>query len=179
MSRVGKTPLAIPAGVKITIEGNLLTVEGPKGKMNQEVHELINVEQVEQTIVFTRPDDQPFSRAIHGTCKANARNMVVGVTEGYTINLELVGVGYRAELKGKDLNLILGFSHPIFYPVPDGITFKLDGPTKIQISGSDKQAVGQVAAEIRKYRKPEPYKGKGVLYAGEQVRRKQGKKTGK
>ncbi len=179
MSRVGKTPLEIPAGVKVAISGQTLTVEGPKGKLTHEVHEQVSVKEENGYLVFERGNDLPFSRSIHGTSKAIARNMVVGVSEGYVKTLELVGVGYRAEQKGKDLNLVLGFSHPVSVIAPEGITLKVEAPTKISITGIDKQQVGQIAAEIRKYRRPEPYKGKGILYTGEQVRRKQGKKSGK
>jgi large subunit ribosomal protein L6 len=179
MSRIGKNPVVIPAGVKANVEGQKLFVDGPKGKLEAEINPTIAVAVEENEIKFTRPDDEPFSRSIHGTSRSIAQNMVKGVTEGYTITLELIGVGYRAEQKGKDLNLVLGFSHHVYFPAPEGIQLKADSQTKIIITGIDKQIVGQTAADIRKYRRPEPYKGKGILYLGEQVRRKQGKRTGK
>lgn len=179
MSRIGKNPVPLPSGVKASLSGSTLNVEGPKGKLSQEVHADVACAIVENEIVFTRPSDSPFHRSIHGTMRSIVNNMVKGVTEGFEVNLELVGVGYRVEQKGKDLNLILGYSHHVPIASPAGIELKADGQTKIKITGADKQAVGQVAAEIRKWRKPEPYKGKGILYAGEQVRRKQGKRTGK
>jgi len=179
MSRIGKNPVALPSGVKASLSGATLTVEGPKGKLTHDIHEDVECKIEENEIVFTRPSDDKFQRSIHGTMRSIANNMVVGVSEGFEINLELVGVGYRAEQKGKELNLILGYSHHVPVIPPAGIELKAEGQTKIKISGCDKQLVGQVAADIRKWRRPEPYKGKGILYAGEQVRRKQGKRTGK
>jgi large subunit ribosomal protein L6 len=154
-------------------------VEGPLGKLAADVHELIAIKLEGNELSFSRPNDQKFSRAIHGTTRAIVANMVEGVTKGFQKNLEIVGVGYRVEQKGKDLNLVLGFSHPVIYKAPEGITLTAVDPLKISIKGIDKQKVGQAAAEIRKYRRPEPYKGKGIKYEGEIVRRKQGKKTGK
>lgn len=179
MSRVGKNPIVIPKGVKVDIQGQTVTVEGPKGKLSHDVHEVLSIQLDGETMLVKRPNDQKFSRAIHGTTRAILANLVIGVSEGYRKELEIVGVGYRVEQKGKDLNLVLGFSHPVVYEAPEGITLKADGQLKIIIEGNDKQKVGQTAAEIRKYRRPEPYKGKGIRYAGEVVRRKQGKKTGK
>lgn len=179
MSRIGKNPVQIPAGVKVTISGQNVTAEGPKGKLNHVVHELLTVAQDGDTIVVSRSNDEKFSRSIHGTTTAIISNIITGVSEGYRKVLEIVGVGYRVEQKGPDLNLILGFSHPVIYSAPEGVTLKADGQLKIIIEGSDKQKVGQAAAEIRKWRRPEPYKGKGIRYQGEVVRRKQGKKTGK
>jgi large subunit ribosomal protein L6 len=179
MSRVGKNPIVIPKGVKVSINGQVVDVEGPKGKLSHQVHEVLTVKLDGETILVNRPDDLKFSRAIHGTTRAILNNLVKGVSEGYRKVLEIVGVGYRVEQKGKDLNLVLGFSHPVIFVAPDGVSLKADGQLKIVIEGNDKQKVGQAAAEIRKYRRPEPYKGKGIRYEGEIVRRKQGKKTGK
>ena len=179
MSRIGKAIINIPAGVKVAINGQNIQVEGPLGKLAVDVHELIAIKLEGNELSFSRPNDQKFSRAIHGTTRAIVANMVEGVTKGFQKNLEIVGVGYRVEQKGKDLNLVLGFSHPVIYKAPEGITLTAVDPLKISIKGIDKQKVGQAAAEIRKYRRPEPYKGKGIKYEGEIVRRKQGKKTGK
>ncbi|MBO5949571.1 MAG: 50S ribosomal protein L6 [Fibrobacteraceae bacterium] len=179
MSRIGKAIINIPAGVKVAINGQNIQVEGPLGKLAADVHELIAIKLEGNELSFSRPNDQKFSRAIHGTTRAIVANMVEGVTKGFQKNLEIVGVGYRVEQKGKDLNLVLGFSHPVIYKAPEGITLTAVDPLKISIKGIDKQKVGQAAAEIRKYRRPEPYKGKGIKYEGEIVRRKQGKKTGK
>lgn len=179
MSRIGKAIINVPANVKVAINGQNIKVEGPLGKLEADVHELIAIKFENNQLSFTRPDDQKFTRAIHGTTRALVANMVEGVTKGFEKVLEIVGVGYRVEQKGKDLNLVLGFSHPVIYKAPEGVELKAVDPLKITISGIDKQKVGQAAAEIRKYRRPEPYKGKGIKYAGEIVRRKQGKKTGK
>ncbi|HSQ42104.1 MAG TPA: 50S ribosomal protein L6 [Fibrobacteraceae bacterium] len=179
MSRVGKKPIEIPKGVKVSINGKTVNVEGPKGKLSHTVHEILDIKKEGETIVITRPDDLKFTRAIHGTTRALVANLCKGVGEGYKKTLEIVGVGYRVEQQGKDLNLVLGYSHPVIYKAPEGISLKADGQLKIIIEGVDKQKVGQAAAEIRKFRRPEPYKGKGIRYEGESVRRKQGKKTGK
>ncbi|MBO5017194.1 MAG: 50S ribosomal protein L6 [Fibrobacteraceae bacterium] len=179
MSRIGKAIINIPAGVKVAVNGQNIQVEGPLGKLATDVHELIAIKLEGNELSFSRPNDQKFSRAIHGTTRAIVANMVEGVTKGFQKNLEIVGVGYRVEQKGKDLNLVLGFSHPVIYKAPEGITLTAVDPLKISIKGIDKQKVGQAAAEIRKYRRPEPYKGKGIKYEGEIIRRKQGKKTGK
>ena len=179
MSRIGKNPVVIPAGVQATLSGRTLTVKGPKGVQTMEVHPDIACEVKDNQIVFTRPSDDPAHRALHGTNRALAHNMVVGVSEGFAVTLDLVGVGYRVEPAGKNINLVLGFSHPVPFEAPEGVSFKVETPNRLVISGADKQAVGQVAAVIRKYRPPEPYKGKGILFAGEHVRRKAGKRTGK
>ena len=179
MSRIGKAIIHIPAGVKVAVNGQNVQVEGPLGKLAADVHELISIHLDGDKLSFSRPNDLKFTRAIHGTSRALVANMVEGVTKGFEKTLEIVGVGYRVEQKGKDLNLVLGFSHPVIFKAPEGITLTAVDPLKITVKGIDKQKVGQAAAEIRKYRRPEPYKGKGVKYAGEIVRRKQGKKTGK
>lgn len=179
MSRIGKKPIVLPQGVKVAINGQNIQVEGPLGKLATTVHEVLEVKQEGAELVISRPDDLKFTRAIHGTTRALVSNMVEGVTKGFQKTLEIVGVGYRVEQKGKDLNLVLGYSHPIVYKAPEGVTLTADGQLKIVIKGIDKQKVGQAAAEIRKYRRPEPYKGKGIKYEGEQIRRKQGKKIGK
>lgn len=179
MSRVGKNPVLITKGVKVAVQGQTVSVEGPKGKLSHTVHELLTVKLEGDSVVVSRPDDLKFTRAIHGTTRAIIANLVKGVSEGYRKVLEIVGVGYRVEQKGKDLNLVLGYSHPVVYVAPEGVSLKADGLLKIVIEGNDKQKVGQAAAEIRKFRRPEPYKGKGIRYEGEAVRRKQGKKTGK
>jgi large subunit ribosomal protein L6 len=179
MSRIGKKPIVLPKGVKVAINGQNIQVEGPLGKLSTTVHDVIGVKLEGEELIVSRPDDLKFSRSIHGTTRALVSNMIEGVTKGYQKVLEIVGVGYRVEQKGKDLNLVLGYSHPIIYKAPEGVTLTADGQLKIVVKGIDKQKVGQAAAEIRKFRRPEPYKGKGVKYEGEQIRRKQGKKTGK
>src|SRR5574344_52339 len=179
MSRIGKAIISIPAGVKVAVNGQNVQVEGPLGKLSTDIHELIKMSIEGDAISFTRPDDLKFSRAIHGTTRALIANMVEGVTKGFQKTLEIVGVGYRVEQKGKDLNRVLGFSQPVIFKAPEGVTVTALDPLKISIKGIDKQKVGQAAAEIRKYRRPEPYKGNGIKDAGEIVRRKQGKKTGK
>ena len=176
MSRIGKKPIPIPKGVTVTVKDHAVTVKGPKGELRQTVHPAIGVEVRGQEIVCTRATDAKQERALHGLWRALIHNMVVGVTDGYQQKLEIVGVGYRAEMKGSRLNLNIGYSHPILFAPPEGIKIETPSQTTITISGIDKQLVGQVAAEIRGYRPPEPYKGKGVRYAGEFVRRKEGKK---
>lgn len=178
MSRIGKNPVVIPAGVETKIDGQLVDVKGPKGTLSFEVPAPIIVNQEGNEIVVTRPDDNRKSRALHGLSRSLIHNMVVGVTEGYTIKMEIFGVGYRVQAKGKDLEFSLGYSHPILIEAPEGVTFAVDGTTKFSISGIDKQKVGQIAAIIRRLRKDDPYKGKGIRYEGEQIRRKVGK-TGK
>lgn len=175
MSRIGKLPVE---GGKATLSlaDRVLTAKGPKGELTLEIVDDVNVEIDGNSVTFTPKDESKRARAMWGTMRARAQNMVHGVTEGYEKELELVGVGYRAQLQGKDVKLSLGFSHDVIHKAPEGITFSSTKPTEVKISGVDKQAVGQVAAEIRKYRPPEPYKGKGIRYAGEQVRRKEGKK---
>jgi large subunit ribosomal protein L6 len=177
MSRIGKIPVTIPAGVEVTIEGQDIRVKGPKGELTHTVAEPITVARAEDGVLSVeRPNDERKSKALHGLSRTLISNMVVGVTEGYEKKLEIVGVGYRVALKGPtELEFALGFSHPVVVKAPEGITFAVEKPTAFSVIGIDKQAVGEVAANIRKIRKPEPYKGKGVRYAGEHVRRKVGK----
>ncbi|BDD83957.1 50S ribosomal protein L6 [Tsukamurella pulmonis] len=179
MSRIGKHPVVVPAGVDVQIAGQDVTVKGPKGQLALTIAEPISVSKNEEgAIVVARPDDERRNRALHGLSRTLVANMVTGVTEGYTKKMEIYGVGYRVALKGKDLEFALGFSHPVPIEAPEGITFAVESPTKFSVSGIDKQQVGQVSAVIRKLRRPDPYKGKGVRYEGEQIRRKVGK-TGK
>lgn len=178
MSRIGKLPVSVPSGVDVTIEGALVTVKGPKGTLSHTVAEPIIVTLEGDSIEVKRPDDERVSKSLHGLTRTLISNMVHGVTDGYERKLEIVGTGYRVVQKGSDLEFALGFSHPVQVTAPEGITFTVDGPAKFGVSGINKQQVGEVAANIRKIRPPEPYKGKGVRYAGEQVRRKAGK-TGK
>ncbi len=176
MSRIGKLPVTVPSGVEVQINERLVTVKGPKGTLSHQVATPIVVEQGEGVLDVRRPDDERESRSLHGLTRTLVNNMVVGVTDGYEKRLEIVGVGYRVLSKGPtQLEFQLGYSHPIIFDAPEGITFSVDGPTRLGVSGIDKQLVGEVAAKIRKLRKPEPYKGKGVRYAGEQIRRKVGK----
>ncbi len=175
MSRIGKKPVQIPAGVEVAVNDQNVAVKGPKGQLDFTFAECISVNVEGNEAIVTRANDERESRAMHGLTRALLHNMVVGVSEGYTKVLELVGVGYRAQLKGKDLNLSLGFSHPVVYTCPEGITFEVPDQTHIRVMGINKQQVGQVAAEIRGIRPPEPYKGKGVRYQDEHVRRKLGK----
>jgi large subunit ribosomal protein L6 len=176
MSRIGKLPVPVPSGVDVAIDGAQVTVKGPKGTLSHTVATPITVEKGEGVLDVRRPDDERTSRALHGLSRTLINNMVVGVTEGYEKKLEIVGVGYRVLSKGPtQLEFQLGYSHPITFNAPDGITFTVEGPTKLGVQGIDKQLVGEVAAKIRKLRKPEPYKGKGVRYAGEHIRRKVGK----
>jgi len=179
MSRIGKLPIPVPGGVDVAIEGQSVRVTGPKGELRHTVAEPITVERAEDgTLVVRRPDDERESRALHGLSRTLIANMVTGVTQGYSKTLEIVGTGYRVQARGSDLEFALGFSHPVPIPAPDGITFRVETPTRFVVEGIDKQKVGEVAAKIRKLRKPDPYKGKGVRYQGETVRRKAGK-TGK
>ena len=179
MSRIGKLPVTVPAGVDVSIDGRTVTVKGPKGTLSHTVIEPITVERGDDgAILVKRPDDERRNRAFHGLTRSLVHNLVVGVTSGYEKKLEIVGVGYRVALKGSNLEFALGFSHPVVVEPPEGITFAVETPTRFSVSGIDKQLVGETAANIRKIRKPEPYKGKGVRYAGENVRRKVGK-TGK
>ncbi|MFO7191173.1 50S ribosomal protein L6 [Thermocrispum agreste] len=179
MSRIGKQPIAIPSGVDVTISGQQVTVKGPKGTLTHTVAEPIKVSKAEDgTLRVTRPDDERQSRALHGLTRTLVNNLIIGVTEGYEKKMEIHGVGYRVQAKGSDLEFSLGYSHPVLIKAPEGITFKVESPTKFSVSGIDKQKVGQVAAVIRRLRRPDPYKGKGVRYAGERIRRKAGK-TGK
>ena len=176
MSRIGKLPVSVPAGVEVSINGNEVTVKGPKGELTRSFYSALTIEQAEDnSIVVTRPDDERESRAQHGLTRTLINNMVIGVSKGYSKTLELVGVGYRAAVKGDKLEMNLGFSHPVIVEKPEGINFECPDQAKIVVSGIDKQQVGQVAADIRKWRKPEPYKGKGIRYQGEHIRRKEGK----
>ncbi len=176
MSRIGKAPIPVPSGVEVTIDGRRVAVKGPKGELDLEVPGEITVRQDGGELLVERPDDERQNRALHGLARSLVNNMVVGVSEGFSKELQIVGVGYRAAAKGSDgLELQLGFSHPVNVTAPAGITFDVPEPTRIIVSGTDKQVVGQVAADIRSYRKPEPYKGKGVRYLGEHVARKAGK----
>jgi large subunit ribosomal protein L6 len=175
MSRIGKLPIPVPSGVEVTIAGRDVTVKGPKGTLSHTIVEPITVEQSEGSLIVARPDDERDSKARHGLTRTLVANMVIGVTDGYSKTLEIVGTGYRVQAKGSDLEFALGFSHPVTVKPPEGIAFNVEAPTRFVVSGIDKQRVGEVAANIRKIRKPEPYKGKGVRYAGEVVRRKAGK----
>ena len=177
MSRIGKQPISVPAGVSIAIEPELVTVNGPKGELSERINRDIKVEQVDGQIVVTRPTDRGEHRALHGLTRTLVANMVQGVTEGFEKRLEIQGVGYRAQLRGRDLELALGYSHPVPVKAPDGIEFEVPLPTRIVVRGASKQQVGEVAAFIRKQRKPEPYKGKGIRYEGEYVARKVGKRA--
>ena len=177
MSRVGKLPVSTPSGVDVKLLDGRITVKGPKGELGLNLNDDVIIEHKDNSItVIPRDENDRRCRAMWGTIRARVFNMVKGVTEGYVKDLELVGVGYRAQVKGKDLELNLGFSHPVVHKAPDGITFKCAKPTEVKIEGPDKQVVGQVASEIRRYRPPEPYKGKGIRYVGEHIRRKEGKK---
>ena len=175
MSRIGRMPVAIPSGVDVAIDGRQVTVKGPKGTLSLEIVQPIEVKQADGTITVTRPSDEGEIRALHGLSRSLIANMVTGVTDGYRKTLEIVGVGYRVQAKGKDLEFSLGYSHPVPVSPPDGITFRVETPTRLVVEGIDKQQVGEVAANLRKLRKPDPYKGKGVRYQGEQIRRKVGK----
>ena len=179
MSRIGRLPIPVPSGVEITLDGQTVTVKGPKGTLSHVVSEPIKVEKAEDgTLAVTRPDDERTNRSLHGLTRTLVNNMVVGVTTGYEKPMEIRGVGYRVAAKGSDLEFALGYSHPVPVQAPDGISFEVQSPTKFVVKGIDKQKVGEVAANIRKLRKPDPYKGKGVRYEGEQIKLKVGK-TGK
>jgi large subunit ribosomal protein L6 len=175
MSRIGRLPVPIPAGVEVTLEGQSVTVKGPKGTLSHTVIEPITVVQEDATLLVRRPDDERESRARHGLTRSLLANMVTGVTDGFSKTLEIVGVGYRVQARGSDLEFALGFSHPVPVKAPAGVSFQVQSPTRFVVSGIDKQQVGEVAATIRKLRKPDPYKGKGVRYQGEVIRRKVGK----
>ena len=175
MSRIGRRPIPVPNGVDVSIEGQHVTVKGPKGTLSHTVVEPIEVAQTDGTITVTRPNDEGEIRALHGLSRTLIANMVTGVTEGYRKNLEIVGVGYRVQARGSDLEFSLGFSHPITVRAPEGVTFRVQSPTRLTVEGIDKQRVGEVAANIRKLRRPDPYKNKGVRYEGERLRRKVGK----
>jgi large subunit ribosomal protein L6 len=175
MSRVGKLPISIPSGVDVDVKGSHVVVKGPKGTLERDVSPVLTVVSDGGQVRVERPDEEKRSRELHGLTRTLINNMVVGVTEGYTRNLEIQGVGYRAQLVGKKLQLNLGYSHPVEIDPPEGITFEVETPTKVAVTGIDKELVGRIAAQVRASRKPEPYKGKGVRYAGEVVRRKAGK----
>lgn len=177
MSRIGRRPIAVPDGVEIDIAPELVTVRGPKGELSERVNRDIEITREEGELVVTRPSDRGDHRALHGLTRTLIANMVTGVTEGFEKRLEIQGVGYRAALKGKDLELAVGYSHPVEIPAPDGIEFEVPQPTNVIVRGISKQQVGQVAAVIRKQRPPEPYKGKGIRYEGEYVARKVGKRA--
>src|SRR6201986_5343581 len=179
MSSIVKQPIQIPSGVEVSIDGQQVSVKGPKGALDLKVSEPISVARNEDgAIVVTRPDDDRHNRSLHGLSRTLVSNLVTGVTHGYTIKMEIFGVGYRVQAKGSNLEVALGYSHPVVVQPPDGVTFAVESPTKFSISGIDKQKVGQIAANIRRLRRSDPYKGKGVRYEGEQIRRKVGK-TGK
>ena len=175
MSRIGKQPIPVPAGIDVKIDGNTVTAKGPKGELSSSFSELLTIAREGEEIVVTRPDDSREAKSQHGLCRTLIANMVEGVSKGFSKKLVLVGVGYRATLKGKNLELSLGYSHPVVVEAVEGITFEVPVQTEIIVSGASKEAVGQVCANIRKWRKPEPYKGKGIRYEGEVVRRKLGK----
>jgi large subunit ribosomal protein L6 len=175
MSRIGRMPVTVPSGVDVTIDGRDVTVTGPKGTLQHTVATPIDVAQTDGVLTVTRPSDEGEIRALHGLSRTLIANMITGVTEGYRKTLEIVGVGYRVQARGQDLEFSLGFSHPVVVTPPEGITFRVEAPTRFVVEGIDKQQVGEIAANIRKLRKPDPYKGKGVRYQGEQIRRKVGK----
>lgn len=175
MSRIGRLPIDIPAGVDVKIDGSAVTVKGPKGELSLNVASPIEVKVEENQILVTRPDDERNSRSLHGLTRTLINNNIVGVTQGYSKQLEIVGTGYRVAQKGSAIEFALGFSHPVTVEAPAGITFAVEGNNKVTVTGIDKQLVGETAANVRKIKKPEPYKGKGIRYAGEVVRRKAGK----
>ncbi|WP_030015013.1 50S ribosomal protein L6 [Curtobacterium sp. S6] len=175
MSRIGRLPISVPAGVEVKIDGSLVSVKGPKGELSQEIASPITVSLDGDTLTVNRPDDERESRSLHGLSRTLINNMIVGVSQGYNKKLEIVGTGYRVLAKGTDLEFALGYSHPVSVKAPEGITFTVEGNNKLTVSGIHKQQVGQVAANIRSLRAPDPYKGKGVRYEGEQIRRKVGK----
>ena len=176
MSRIGRLPIPVPSGVDVQIDGRAGTVKGPKGTLTHTVAEPIEIKRDDDgTLKVERPNDERQNRALHGLSRTLVANMVIGVTDGYTKTLEIVGTGYRVQARGSDLEFALGFSHPVVVPAPEGITFNVEAPTRFTVSGVDKQQVGEVSANIRKLRKPDPYKGKGVRYQGEVIKRKAGK----
>jgi large subunit ribosomal protein L6 len=177
MSRIGRQPIAVPAGVTVAIEPERVTVNGPRGELSERIHRDIGVEHNDDQVVVTRPTDRGEHRALHGLTRSLIANMVTGVTDGFEKRLEIQGVGYRAQLRGRDLELALGYSHPVSIKAPEGIEFEVPMPTRIVVKGASKQQVGEIAAIIRKQRKPEPYKGKGIRYEGEYVARKVGKRA--
>jgi large subunit ribosomal protein L6 len=175
MSRIGRLPITVPGGVDVAIDGRAVTVEGPKGTLQYMVPEPLTVAREDGTVTVTRPNDEGRNRALHGLSRTLIANMVTGVTDGYRKTLEIVGVGYRVQARGQNLEFSLGYSHPVTVAPPEGITFRVEAPTRFVVEGIDKQQVGEIAAKIHKLRKPDPYKGKGVRYQGEQIRRKVGK----
>ena len=176
MSRIGRLPIPVPSGVDVAIDGRDVTVKGPKGTLSHTIATPLEIDRGEDgTLQVTRPDNESRNRALHGLTRTLVANMVIGVTDGYAKTLEIVGVGYRVQARGSALEFALGFSHPVVVEAPDGITFQVESPTRLHVQGIDKQRVGEIAANIRKLRKPDPYKGKGVRYQGEVVRRKVGK----
>lgn len=175
MSRIGNKPITIPSGVEVKLDGNTVTVKGPKGELTRTVDPVLSVKKENDEILVSRPDDSKKSKSLHGLNRSLVYNMVVGVTEGFKKELEVNGVGYRAAMKGKDLDLTIGYSHPVVMTPPEGIAIEVPDPNKIVVSGADKEKVGQFTAEIREKRLPEPYKGKGIKYVGEHIRRKEGK----
>ena len=175
MSRIGKMPITVPAGVEVKIDGTTVAVKGPKGELSRTFRPFVTIEQEGDQIIVNRIDDSRDAKAQHGLVRTLIANMIEGVSKGFSKKLQLVGVGYRAALKGSDIEMQLGYSHPVFVPCPEGIKFECPQPTEIIVSGASKEQVGQVAADIRKWRKPEPYKGKGIRYEGEYIRRKLGK----
>ena len=177
MSRIGKQPIPVPAGVSVQVEPGIVRVNGPKGELSERVSRAITVEQSDGELLVTRPTDRGEHRALHGLTRTLIANMVTGVTDGYEKRLEIQGVGYRAALRGEDVELQVGYSHPVVVAAPAGVEFEVPAPTQIVVRGSSKQAVGEIAARIRKVRPPEPYKGKGIRYQGEQVQRKVGKRA--
>jgi large subunit ribosomal protein L6 len=177
MSRIGRKPIPVPAGVTVSIEPEIVRVNGPKGELSERIHRDITVEQNDGELLVRRPTDRGEHRALHGLTRSLVANMVIGVTDGYMKTLEIQGVGYRAALKGRDLEMALGYSHPVSIKAPDGIEFEVPQPTRVIVRGISKQAVGEIAANIRKQRPPEPYKGKGIRYEGEYVARKVGKRA--
>jgi large subunit ribosomal protein L6 len=177
MSRIGRQPIPVPTGVTVVIEPERVTVRGPKGELSERIQRDIGVEQSDDTVRVTRPTDRGEHRALHGLTRTLIANMVTGVTDGFEKRLEIQGVGYRAQLRGRDLELALGYSHPVSVKAPDGIEFEVPQPTRVVVRGTSKQQVGEIAAFIRKQRKPEPYKGKGIRYEGEYVARKVGKRA--
>lgn len=177
MSRIGKNPIEIPSGVDVTVDGQNVKVKGPKGELALTVSEPITVAKEDNSVVVTCPNDERRSRALHGLSRSLINNLVVGVTQGYTTKMEIFGVGYRVQAKGRDLEFALGYSHPVPIEAPEGISFAVESPTKFSVSGIDKQQVGQISANIRRLRRPDPYKGKGIRYEGEYVARKVGKRA--
>jgi large subunit ribosomal protein L6 len=177
MSRIGRKPIPVPDGVEVEIRPGAVSVKGPRGELSERIAAEIGVELEDGRLVITRPTDRPDHRALHGLTRSLVANMVTGVTEGFERRLEIQGVGYRAVMRGSDLEMQIGFSHPVSVPAPDGITFEVPQPTQIVVRGNSKQRVGEVAAQVRKWRPPEPYKGKGIRYEGEHVQRKVGKRA--